>query len=322
MRQYNVKKAESGQTAIKYLQRLLINAPSGLIYKQIRNKNIKLNDKKISGNEKINENDIFTIYFSDETLDKFTKNDLFDVSEYVNAYKKYKKPDLIYEDEHILFINKPVNMLSQKAKPNDVSANEWILGYLIENKKIDVNSLSSFKPSVCNRLDRNTGGLLSFGKTLYGTNILNNLFRDRSAHKYYRTVVYGEVSEAGEITGYLSKNSNTNKVYINNIASDDSDYIKTIYRPIRYSENKNITELEVELVTGKSHQIRASLASINHPILGDYKYSNKFKSNIVKGPDHQLLYAVRFEFPDIEDYSEISRKTISINVSDIFDPYF
>lgn len=326
MRVYKISKSDSGQTCIKYLQRLLVNAPNGLIYKQLRNKNIKLNGQKIKGTEKLKENDEITIFFSDETLDKFISTQNVNTTEYEKALAKFGSPEIIYEDDHIIFINKPVNMLSQKSAPSDLSANELIIGYLLSKGIIKPDSLSRFTPSVCNRLDRNTGGLLSFGKTLFGTNILNSLFRERTSRKFYHAIVKGKVEgENIEITGYLTKKESTNKVTVSPVEIPDSDYIKTIYTPIRYNDKDDISELEIELVTGKPHQIRAHLSSIGHPIIGDIKYGNqsinsKYKKE--KGLDHQMLYAIRFEFPKLEDYPEVSERIISIDISSVFDPYF
>lgn len=326
MKVYKINKSDSGQTCIKYLQRLLVNAPNGLIYKQLRNKNIKLNGQKIKGTEKLKENDEITIFFSDDTLDKFTKSANISTSEYEKAFNKFGKPEIIYEDEHIIFINKPINMLSQKASVSDLSANEQIIGFLLSSKKLSPESLSYFTPSVCNRLDRNTGGLLSFGKTLFGVNILNSLFRERTSRKFYHAIVEGIIkADSTEITGYLTKNDITNKVSVSDVQSPGSEYIKTIYTPVRLNKANNITELEIELVTGKPHQIRAHLASIGHPIIGDIKYGNKETNNKFKkekGLDHQMLYSVRFEFPEISDYPEVSGKIISIDEAPLFDPYF
>lgn len=325
MKEYIINKADSGQTVIKYLQRLLSLAPNGLIYKQIRKKNITLNNQKISGNEKLKENDLIKIFMSDETIEKFSSVAPIDLSEYEQAYKKYKEPNIVYEDQHIILINKPVGMLSQKAEPKDLSCNEWLIGYLLSKGEISALSLNKFTPSVCNRLDRNTGGLLAFGKTLFGTIFLNKIFRERLGHKFYQTIVSGLVIDKERIEGYLKKDSKTNKVKIFKDKVEDSDLIITSYIPLRYYKDKNITQLEIELITGKPHQIRAHLASIDHPIIGDNKYGNislNKKYNKENGLKNQLLYAVKLEFPIDDSYPEVSGKCFSIDVNDIFDPYF
>jgi len=320
MQEFQILKSESNQTLIKYLNRLLPNAPSGLIYKQLRNKNITLNKKKASGNEKLSENDIVYIYMSDDTILKFKSQKEIDTTEYFSAFSKYKIPEILYEDNHVLIINKPVGMLSQKAKSNDLSANEWLVGYLLSNNKISISDLNTFIPSICNRLDRNTGGLLIFGKTLYGTNIMNSLLRERTAHKYYRTIVQGIVKEGAYIKGYLAKDEKTNTVSIKDNNSSNGEYIETKFVPLRYSLNNNITELEVQLITGKPHQIRAHLSSIGHPIIGDKKYNADITRSF--GLNNQLLYAVRFEFPVMDDYKELSGKIIKLDTNNIFDEYF
>lgn len=325
MKEYIISKSDSSQTAIKYLQRLLSEAPNGLIYKQIRKKNITLNDKKMSGSEKLNEGDRIKVFMSDETIDKFSKLHLVDITEYENAFSFFKEPNIVYEDENIILLDKPVGVLSQKTEGNAFSANEWLIGYLLNKGEINSKSLSLFTPSVCNRLDRNTGGLLTFGKTLFGSNFLNEMFRERTGHKFYRTVVSGQIMDSFRVEGYLKKDNKTNKVSIYKEQVKDSDLIITEVRPLRYYKAKNISELEIELITGKPHQIRAHLASINHPIIGDSKYGdieiNKIYSKEM-GLKNQLLYAVKLEFPINDSYPEVSGKCFQIDTSKIIDPYF
>lgn len=325
MKEYVISKADSNQTAIKYLKRILSEAPNGLIYKQIRKKNITLNGKKFEGNEKLNENDVIKIFMSDETIAKFSNSSITNLDEYNKAFERFGNPEIIYEDEHIILLNKPVGVLSQKADNNDLSANEWLIGYLLKKDDFDSSSLTAFMPSVCNRLDRNTGGLLTFGKTLFGTSYLNEMFRLRTGHKFYRTIVSGQLMDAFSINGYLKKDSTTNKVTIYTDKVSESELIITSIRPLRYYKAKDITELEIELVTGKPHQIRAHLASIGHPILGDNKYGNLELNKIYNkemGLKNQLLYAVKLEFPINDNYPELSGKCFQIDTSSIIDPYF
>ena len=305
MKEFIIKNNEAGQRLDKYLKKLLPNANTSFIYKMLRKKNITLSDKKASGTEILNSGEIIKIYFSDDTFEKFTINE----SELKKEYDKLSKLSLsgisiIFEDDDILIADKPSNMLSQKSKVSDVSVNEILLGYLIKNNELSFDDFKTFKPSVCNRLDRNTTGLILMGKSLKGSQYLSQVLKDRNIDKYYRTVVSGVINDAKYIEGYLTKNESTNVVTISDSPIDSSSsIIKTEYRPIKISNN--ITLLEVHLITGKSHQIRAHLASIGHPIIGDPKYGNHkinefyYKNYKIK---NQLLHAYMISFPDETSY--------------------
>lgn len=321
MKSYIVTKGDAGQTILKFSSRILKEAPNSFLYKMFRKKNIVLNGKKVEGNEKVSEGDEIKFFLSDDTFDNFSgkKNSkLPSVDEYMEAYARYLNPEIVYEDEHIIVINKPVDMLSQKASAKDLSANEWIIGYLLFTNKITRESLLKFVPSVCNRLDRNTGGLLLFGKTPFGTNKLNEMLRDRSLHKYYITAVKGHVSESVRIKGYLLKDENTNKVSVYDTdPGNGADYIETGYEPLEYIASKDITIMQVLLVTGKPHQIRAHLAFMGHPIVGDYKYGDR-ELNKSLNLMNQVLYAHRIIFPFIPDYEELSENILEIEKPSIF----
>ncbi len=323
MKEFVVSKKEEGQSVLKYLQRTLPEAPNSFFYKMMRKKNITLDGKKIEGNEKIKEGNVVKFFLSDETFDNFSVKVKKSVSinEYMEAYARFGSPEVVYEDEHILIINKPMDMLSQKAKKDDLSANEWLIGYLLYTKKLTKQDLLSFVPSVCNRLDRNTGGLLLFGKSLFGINTLNTMLRERTGDKYYMTVVSGNISDTQRINGYLTKDENANKVTISSEKTDDSDYIETEYVPLQYIEDRDVTILKVLLVTGKPHQIRAHLAYIGHPIIGDMKYglksiNDKYRKEL--GISNQVLYCVNVVFPKLPDYPAISGKSVSIDTPVIF----
>ena len=207
--------------------------------------------------------------------------------------------NIIYEDEDILIADKPYNMLSQKARENDVSANEYLLGYLIRTHSLQLEDFEAFRPSVCNRLDRNTTGLLLMGKSLKGLQTLSEGLRERTIHKYYRAIVAGEVHKSEHLIGYLTKNEKENMVTVTDKQTEDSSRIETAYEPVKVNAGKTL--LEIHLITGKTHQIRAHLASIGHPIIGDMKYGDK-KVNQENYEEHkvthQLLHAYRMEFPD------------------------
>ncbi len=292
MQQINVSGNEAGQRLDKLLGKYLSEAPKSFVYKMLRKKNITLNGKKASGNEKLNVGDVIKLFLADDTIDKFSKKTTFSCTNVTL--------DIIYEDKDILLINKPVGMLSQKASNKDVSVVEHLISYLISSKQITEEEMATFKPSVCNRLDRNTSGLIAAGKTLVGLQELSRMFKDRSLSKYYLTIVCGKIDKPSRIKGYLQKNERTNKVVVSAISNEDASPIETEYRPLKIGTD--CTLLEVHLITGKTHQIRAHLSSIGHPILGDFKYGNEKINSILKqkyGLKHQLLHAYKVVFPEL-----------------------
>ena len=311
MQSLSIKKNEAGQRFDKFIKKFLVNAPNSFIYKMIRKKNITINDKKALPEQILNIDDKISFYLSDETISKFKQNNLDISNEYVLAYEKYKnKIVVVYEDEDILLLNKPINLLSQKADIKDISINEIAIGYLLSNNQLNMEELATFKPSVCNRLDRNTSGLIIIGKSLQGLQELTSVIKDRSIRKFYKCLVIGNIKQANSIDGYLTKNEKNNKVAIipaNNKNMSNMDYIQTNYTPL--VQYKDTTLLEVELITGKTHQIRAHLASIGHPIIGDMKYGNKKKNDSYKS---QLLHAYKLEFPQMNKLNKLSNKIFSI----------
>ena len=293
MQEIIVSANEAGQRFDKLLAKYLNEAPKSFLYKMLRKKNIVLNGKKATGNEMLTVGDSIKLFLADETIEKFSK---------VQIQHTNKKLDIIYEDENIILINKPVGMLSQKAAANDESLVEHLISYMLESKQLTEAELRKFKPSICNRLDRNTSGLVVAGKSLIGLQKMGELFKDRNLKKYYRCLVAGEVKTKQYIKGYLLKDEATNKVTISEKAFGEALPIETEYEPIW--SNGKITLLEVHLITGRTHQIRAHLASCSHPILGDYKYGNKKVNDRFKEKyklESQLLHAYRLELPVLEE---------------------
>lgn len=290
MKEISVSDNEAGQRLDKLLAKYLNEAPKSFLYKMLRKKNIVLNGKKAIGNEMLQIGDCVKLFLADETIEKFSK---------VNYIHTTAKLDIIYEDAHILLINKPVGMLSQKAEADSESLVEHVISYLLDTGALLESALQMFKPSVCNRLDRNTSGIVAAGKTLTGLQEMGKLFKERTLHKYYRCIVVGEVKNECWLKGYLKKDETSNQVKIEEIPFDGSQFIETKYIPL--ASNGTYTLLEVHLITGRTHQIRAHLASIRHPIIGDYKYGNAAKNAEVKkkyGVRSQQLHAYRLELPE------------------------
>ncbi len=314
---------QAGQRLDKFLHKYFPNAGSSFLYKMLRKKNITLNGKKAEGKEILVLNDKVQSFFSDETFEKFAGK-VPETTEHVEKQgqnmltmqyeKAFKHTDMkgitvLYEDANVLILNKPVGVLTQKAKDNDISLNEWMIGYLLEKGRIDAKELELFKPSVVNRLDRNTSGMVLCGISLKGSQSLSKMIKERTIGKYYRTICVGQLKEAMVLKGSLTKNELTNTVSVDK----NGQGIETAFVPITGLKD-NMTYLEVELITGKTHQIRAHLASIKHPLIGDSKYGNERVNQEVRkkyGLKNQLLHAYRMEFPKMEgELAGLSEKTI------------
>lgn len=294
MKEFIIGSNEAGQRFDKYLAKLLKEAPKSFFYKMMRKKNITLNGKKATGGEKLLEGDQVQLFLSDETFEKFAGDASTPVA------RAEGKLDILYEDEDILFINKPAGMLSQPDNSRSPSLVEYVTGYLLKEQAITEESLKTFHPSVCNRLDRNTSGIVAAGKSLMGLQELSRLFHDRTLHKFYLCLADGVIQEEKYIKGYLHKDEKCNKVVVHETKQADALPIETRYRPL--CNNGKATLLEVELITGRAHQIRAHLASIGHPIVGDPKYGDSRCNAYYMEKyhlQHQLLHAYRLVIPDI-----------------------
>ncbi len=329
MKSFEITKRIEGQKLLSFVKKCIPEAQNSLIYKSLRKKNIVLNGKKASGNEVLKDGDTVNIYFSDETFIKLGgKEDInykaeFDndghmPDRYNNGNSSIKQPNssikdyIIYEDDDIIAVNKPKDMLSQKAGKDDYTLTEMINDYIQNPKEESV----IFKAGICNRLDRNTSGIVIAGKSIYGLQSMNNSFKERMIDKYYLCVVAGEFAESVIATGYLYKDTSHNTVTVRKERHSEADkYIKTGFRPLKVAsyKGKPYTLLEVKLFTGKSHQIRAHLKSLGYVIIGDSKYGkkeiyNRFKKDFKL--KSQFLHAYKLVFKDSDEVDERYRGVV------------
>ena len=305
-----IEKNEAGQRLDKFLAKYMNEASKSFFYKMMRKKNITLNGKKCEGNEKLAEGDVVKLFLAEDTIEKFS-------SVQVQEVKKVDL-DILYEDDEIILVNKPAGMLSQKAKETDESLVEYLIDYLLGSGKLTESGLRAFRPSVCNRLDRNTSGIVAAGKSLAGLQMLSGVFKDRSIHKYYQCLVSGEIRDVKTVDGWLLKDEKKNQVRIltdveakrfgGRGGDEEPKRIQTKYEPI--ATDGRFTLLKVTLLTGRSHQIRAHLASLGHPIVGDFKYGGVSKVNPSgRTVKYQLLHSYRLEFPKLaEPFAYLSMK--------------
>ncbi len=252
---------EQNQRLDKFLQKYLNTAPKSFVFKMLRKKNIKVNDKRCDGNYILQEDDIVNIYLSDETIAKFKEE---------KVIEKANKIDVVFEDENILVVNKPAGVLSHSTTSDDKDTiNHRILYYLKEKGELE----EFFVPSICNRLDINTSGLIIAGKNLPSVQALNECFKLNKIDKYYITLVKGEVKKSGTIKSFYEKNSKENIGKSFNTYKKGRKEIITKYDVV--NSNKDYSVLKVKLITGKSHQIRLHLSSIGHFVVGDRKYGDE-----------------------------------------------
>lgn len=315
MKELVISGQDCGQRLDKYLSKYLSQAPKGFIYKMMRKKNITLNKGKCDGTEKLSEGDKICLFFSDETLEKFAGTE-----DAVKVEAVKDELQVIYEDAHVMFVNKRSGELSQKAKESDVSLVEQIIVHALDKGLLTKENLKTCRPSVCNRLDRNTSGLVTAGLSLPGLAFLSEQLKTRDVKKYYLCLVHGTVDKPSHLKGFLAKDEKTNKVFVAAkkellpaALREEALWIETAYQPLTVS--KKATLLLVHLITGRSHQIRAHLSSIGHPIIGDVKYGNQTVNREYRDQAKtrsQLLHAYKMEFQEIKgQFSYLSHRTFA-----------
>jgi len=276
----------ANQRLNKFLMKYLNKADKSFIYKMLRKKRIKLNGGKADGSELLCEGDVITFYISPETL-----KELYAPNNAVSMYfgKSLPTPIIIYENEDILIANKPSGLLTHAEKKGDDTLIDRVSYYLHKKGEYDPFKQGSFAPVCANRLDRNTSGIVACAKNLPAAQLLAETFRTRNAFKYYIAVVYGKIGVKVVVHNYLYKDFETNKVEVQNHIGKEA---LTEIEPMKAGDD--FTVVKIHLHTGRTHQIRAHLQSIGHPIIGDPKYGNKKINDIYKKTHNirnQMLHA-------------------------------
>lgn len=310
MKEFQINAQTEGQRLNKVLQKLLPGAGSSFLYKMLRKKNITVNDRKADGAQILREGDIIRIWFSDETYRKFSCGEAAASEGAVKQGSgKERKTSaghlaVLYEDDDLLFVNKPAGMLVQPDARHRQSLLTDVSAYFRENAEIQDDGI--FRVGPANRLDRNTSGIVAFGKTIRGQQYLAGQFRERDMKKYYLALVKGVIeTPPGEeqiLSGWYVKDRSVNmaQLYTGEMAPPGAIRVRLGIAVIR--ANGHETLVRVHLITGKSHQIRVQMASAGHPVAGDPKYGDAEWNAAFASRYHlngQFLHAWRLELKDL-----------------------
>ena len=288
MREITIGKNDKNQRLDKFLSKLCPNMPEAMLYKSLRKECVRVNGKHIKdGAYKLLEGDVLKLFLKDEFFEKTVSDDIF--------YTLEPKLDIVYEDENIMLVNKRAGMVVHADEENtESSLIDHIKAYLYRKKEYVPQDENTFVPALCNRLDRNTQGIVIAAKNAEALRIMNQKVKDREINKLYLCIATGIFNKKeDELLGYLFKDEKEKRVYVYNESKKGTKTIVTRYKVLK--EKKDLSLVEVELITGRTHQIRAHLASIGHPLLGDGKYGNN-KINKENNLKYQALCAYKLIF--------------------------
>ena len=287
MKSLIIGKNDAGQRLDKFLSKAVPRLPQSLMYKYIRTKRIKINRKRAEISTRLNAGDTVDLYINDEFFEAVPPK-----YDFLHAPNQLS---IVYEDENLLLLDKKAGLL---AHPDEHEYIDTLITrvkrYLYEKGEYRPENENSFVPALVNRIDRNTGGIVLAAKNAQTLRILNQKMKDRELEKYYLCIICGIMKKKeATLKAYLEKNEDKNKVYIHAHQRDGDRTIITHYKVL--AEKNNLSLLEIHLLTGRTHQIRAHMAFIGHPLLGDGKYG-KNTVNKAAGLKKQMLYSYKLKF--------------------------
>ena len=304
MKEFRITDETSGQRLNKVLLKLLPEAGSSFLYRMLRKKNITVNDKKADGAQILQNGDTIRIWFSDDTYRKFAAGSREISGGSSKPSHHASDPDVLYEDDDLLFVSKPAGLLIQPDSKTSACLTAQVSDYLFRQKKSDTSGI--FRVGPANRLDRNTSGVVAFGKTIRGQQYLAEQFRERSMKKYYLALVKGNIPGcAGEevLTGWYRKDRESNVAHLYTEKNKPASALEVQLGISALAGSHEAALLKVHLLTGKSHQIRVQLSGAGHPLAGDPKYGDAAWNNKLArlyGLKRQFLHAYQLELAGLD----------------------
>lgn len=317
MREFTIQKNDAGQRLDRWLSKNMPLLPPPLAQKYIRLKRVKVNGKGAKRDTRLLIGDLLQIYINDE---------FFDLPTPENAYLSIYNPilDVVYEDDNLLLVNKRAGIVVHPDETERVNTLiTHIQAYLYQKREWNPNLERSFTPALCNRIDRNTGGIVIAAKNAETLRIINQKIRDREIEKYYLCIIHGRMTpSSGRLEGFLLKDEEKKQVSIHAHPVPGGRTATTDYRTL--AKNGELSLMECHLLTGRTHQIRAQFAAAGHPLLGDGKYGRE-KDNKRYNRNFQALYSYKLTFSFQSEagiLNYLKEKSWSVSDVDFVPQYF
>ena len=316
MKELVINRNDAGQRLDKYLTKALPSLPPALLHKYIRLKRIKLGGKRVERDTRLNTGDVLQLYINDEFFDKPRED---------NAYLTVANPKLtiVYEDDNILLVDKRPGLAVHPHEGAEYGRTliDHIQSYLYQKKEWRPREENAFTPALCNRIDRNTGGIVIAAKTAEALRVMNQKIKDREMDKRYLAIVEGTPKPRdGSLKGYLFKDAKKNRVFVSDTPQPGAKTCQTNYKTV--ASKNGLSLVECELITGRTHQIRAQFAHAGHPLLGDGKYGKLDKKY---DRNYQALYSYKLTFTfttDAGSLGYLNGRSFRVETVDFVEEYF